>query len=35
VRRVKPGDIVTLQVMSRTSDAPNGWAGRIVRLRAR
>ena len=30
--KVKSGDIVTLQVLTR---APDGWAGRVVRLRAR
>src|SRR3989442_6157939 len=35
LRGVKPGDIVTLQVLSRTTDSASGWAGRIVRLRAR
>jgi S1-C subfamily serine protease len=35
LRAVKPGAVVTLQVLSRSPDAPDGWAGRIVRLRAR
>ena len=35
LRKVKPGDVVTLQVLSRSSDSPNGWVGRVVRLRAR
>jgi len=35
LRKVKPGDVVTLQVLSRSSDGPNGWAGRVVRIRAR
>src|SRR5881398_2656652 len=35
LRKVKPGDVVTLQVLSRSPDAPDGWAGRIVRIRAR
>src|SRR6266699_2463873 len=35
LRKVKPGDVVTLQVLSRSPDAADGWAGRIVRLRAR
>jgi len=35
LRRVKSGDIVTLEVMSRTGDSQNGWASTIVRLRAR
>src|SRR5439155_442218 len=36
LRKVKSGEIVTLQVMSRTGDpSSNGWSSRIVRLRAR
>jgi len=36
LRKVKSGDIVTLQVMSRTGDpSSNGWSSRIVRLRVR
>src|SRR5881398_856250 len=35
LRKVKPGEVVTLQVLSRSPDAADGWAGRIVRLRAR
>src|SRR5882724_8885816 len=35
LRKVKPGDVVTLQVLSRSPDTPDGWAGRIVRIRAR
>jgi serine protease Do len=35
LRRVKPGDVVTLQVLTRSPDAADGWAGRIVRIRAR
>src|SRR5213595_859610 len=35
LRKVKPGDVVTLQVLSRSPDATDGWAGRIVRIRAR
>jgi len=36
LRKVKSGDIVTLQVMTRTGDpSTNGWSSRIVRLRAR
>ncbi len=35
LRRVKPGEVVTLQVLYRSADAPDGWAGRIVRLRTR
>ncbi|HVH68889.1 MAG TPA: Do family serine endopeptidase [Gemmatimonadales bacterium] len=35
LRKVKPGEVVTLQVLSRSPDAADGWAPRIVRLRAR
>src|SRR5207245_6906276 len=35
LRKVKPGDVVTLQVLARSPDAAEGWAARIVRLRAR
>jgi serine protease Do len=35
LRKVKSGDVVTLQVLSRSPDAPDGWASRVVRLRAR
>jgi serine protease Do len=35
LRKVKPGEVVTLQVLYRTSDGANGWAERIVRIRAR
>src|SRR5207247_8640141 len=35
LKKVKPGDDVTLQALSRSPDATDGWAGRIVRLRAR
>src|SRR5229473_2848849 len=35
LKKVKPGEVVTLQVLSRSPDASDGWAGRIVRLRAR
>src|SRR5438093_4104331 len=36
LRKVKSGDIVTLQVMTHTGDpSSNGWSSRIVRLRAR
>jgi serine protease Do len=35
LRKVKPGEVVTLQVLSRSPDAADGWAGRIVRIRAR
>jgi len=33
--KVKPGDIVTLQVLSRTGDSSDGWLGQVVRIRAR
>ncbi len=35
LRKVKPGDVVTLQVLSRSPDTTDGWASRIVRLRVR
>src|SRR5881409_716684 len=35
LRKVKPGEVVTLQVLSRAPDTADGWAGRIVRIRAR
>jgi serine protease Do len=35
LRKIKPGDVVTLQVLSRSPDTQDGWAPRIVRLRAR
>src|SRR6266446_2195362 len=35
LRKVKPGEVVTLQVLSRAPDSADGWAGRIVRIRAR
>ena len=35
LRKVKPGDVVTLQVLSRSPDTPDGWASRVVRLRVR
>src|SRR5467141_3983295 len=35
LRKVKPGEVVTLQVLSRAPDTADGWAGRIVRVRAR
>jgi S1-C subfamily serine protease len=35
LKKIKPGDVVTLQVLSRSPDATDGWAGRIVRIRAR
>jgi S1-C subfamily serine protease len=33
--KVKPGEVVTLQVLSRSPDTADGWASRVVRLRAR
>src|SRR5690348_6681853 len=33
--KAKPGDVVTLQVLSRSPDTADGWASRVVRLRAR
>jgi len=33
--KVKPGDVVTLQVLSRTGDSSDGWLGQVVRIRAR
>src|SRR6266571_4656320 len=35
LRKVKPGDVVTLQVLSRTGDRSDGWLGQVVRIRAR
>src|SRR5438874_1085191 len=35
LRKVKPGDVVTLQVLTRTGDSPDGWLGQVVRIRAR
>jgi serine protease Do len=35
LRKVKPGDVVTLQVLRRAPDTADGWAGFVVRLRAR
>ena len=35
LKDVKAGDIVTLQVLTRSGDTSDGWAGRVVRLRAR
>src|SRR5881396_683812 len=35
LKNVKQGDVVTLQVLSRSPDTADGWAGRVVRLRAR
>jgi len=35
LKDVKSGDIVTLQVLTRSGDTSDGWAGRVVRLRAR
>src|SRR5437660_5320185 len=33
--KVKPGTLVTLQVLSRTGDSSDGWLGQVVRIRAR
>src|SRR2546427_597327 len=35
LKDVKSGDIVPLQVLPRSGDTSDGWAGRVVRLRAR
>ena len=35
LKNVKQGDVVTLQVLSRSPDTADGWAGRVVRIRAR
>ena len=35
LRKVKPGEVVTLQVLARSPDTTDGWASRIVRVRAR
>ena len=35
LRKVKSGEVVTLQVLRRTPDTADGWAGTVVRLRAR
>ena len=35
LRKAKSGDVVTLQVLSRSPDAADGWASRVVRLRVR
>ena len=35
LRKVKPGDVVTLQVLTRTQDTSDGWLGEVVRIRAR
>src|SRR5438270_377246 len=35
LRKVKPGDVVTLQVLPRTGDSSDGWLGQVVRIRAR
>src|SRR5947207_3137190 len=35
LRKVKPGDVVTLQVLTRTRDTSDGWLGEVVRIRAR
>ena len=33
--KVRPGNIVTLQILSQDTSSPTGWTGRVVRLRAR
>jgi serine protease Do len=33
--KVKSGDVVTLQVLTRTGDSSDGWLGQVVRIRAR
>jgi S1-C subfamily serine protease len=33
--KVKPGNIVTLQILSQDPSSSTGWTGRVVRLRAR
>jgi serine protease Do len=35
LRSVKSGDVVTLQILRRSPDTPDGWAGWTVRIRAR
>jgi serine protease Do len=35
LRKVKSGEIVTLRVLSPSSQDPGGWVGRVVRLKAR
>src|SRR5437868_533809 len=35
LRKVKPGDVVTLQVLTRTQDTSDGWLGEVVSIRAR
>jgi len=35
LRKVKSGEVVTLQVLARAPDTTDGWASRIVRLRAK
>jgi len=35
LRKVKSGDVVTLEVLSRSPDTKDGWASRVVRLRVR
>jgi len=35
LRKVKPGEVVTLQCCHAAPTRRTGWAGRIVRLRAR
>src|SRR6184192_989998 len=32
LRKVKPGDVVTLQVLTRTQDTSDGWLGEVVRI---
>jgi S1-C subfamily serine protease len=33
--KVRPGNIVTLQILSQDASSATGWTGRVVRLRAR
>ncbi len=35
LRKVKSGDVVTLQVLTRSPDSQDGWLGSVVRIRAR
>src|SRR5438067_2666605 len=35
LHKVKPGDVVTLQVLTRNGDSSDGWLGQVVRIRAR
>jgi serine protease Do len=35
LRKLKSGDVVTLEVLSRSPDTKDGWASRVVRLRVR